>query len=43
MFNVSYRWLLLGCWEFKEPVGRPASGSGLVFIDGMREKSIVYR
>ena len=43
MFNVSYRWLISGFREFKEPVGRPASGSGLEFIDGTRAISIVYR
>ena len=43
MFNVSYRWLVSGFREFKEPVGRPASGSGFKFIDGIRKKSIVFR
>ena len=43
MFNVTYRWLVSGLPEFKQPVGRPASGLGLEFIDGTGEKSIVYR
>ena len=39
MFNVSYRGLISGFREFKERVGRPASGSGLrfEFIDRPRE------
>ena len=43
MFNVSNRWLISGFREFKEPVARPASGSGLEIIDGTKEMSIVYR
>ena len=43
MFYVSYRWLVSGLPEFKEPDSRLASSSGLKFIDGTGEKSIVYR
>ena len=43
MFNVSYRWLITGFRESKEPVARPAFGSELEFIDGTKEVSIVYR
>ena len=48
MESVCSMYLIGGCFQvfarvLKEPVAPPASGSGLIFIDGIREKSIAYR